>query len=314
VVADALSRVRINMLCLLPRKELYKEVREGYKDSPLSNLIKVVEEKEEPMDKFTIDDGLLYYRTDEYSPWRLCLPDIPFHEIMIHDNHDLAIVGHPGYAKTYSKIARTYYWSNMSSDVRKHIQQCDACQRTKAANRPPQGILHPLPIPSRPWDSIGMDFLGPLSKSKTDNDMILVIIDRLTKMAHFVATQSTVTSKETADLFLRHIFRQYGLPSNIMSDRDPRFTAKFWEALQEALGVRLLISMADHPQTDGQSEAVVKVIQKLLRPFVYQDQDWEELLPTLGNGICLQRYKVVDHSGNTILPQLWVSSDGYHKA
>jgi hypothetical protein len=107
---------------------------------------------------------------------------------VIHDNHDLAIAGHPGYAKMYSKIPRTYYWPNMSSDVRKHVQQCDACQRTKVSNQPPQGMLHPLPIPSRPWESIGMDFLGPLPMSKTGSDMVLGIIDRLTKMAHFVAT------------------------------------------------------------------------------------------------------------------------------
>jgi hypothetical protein len=112
-------------------------------------------------------------------------------------------------------------------------------------------MLYPLPIPSRPWESIGMDFLGSLPKSKTDNDMILIIIDHLTKMAHFVPTQSTVTSKETANLFLQHIFRQHGLPNNIISDRDPRFTAKFWQALQEALGIQLLISTVDHPQTDG---------------------------------------------------------------
>jgi hypothetical protein len=87
VVADALSRVRINMLCPLPTKNLHKEVKEGYKDSPLGNLIKAAEEKEEPMNKYSINDGLLYYRMDEYSPWRLCLPDIPFRETVIHDNH-----------------------------------------------------------------------------------------------------------------------------------------------------------------------------------------------------------------------------------
>jgi Chromo (CHRromatin Organisation MOdifier) domain len=111
--------------------------------------------------------------------------------------------------------------------------------------------------------------------------MILVVIDRLTKMARFIPTRSSVTSKETADLFLREVFRHHGLPSNIVSDRDPRFTAKFWEALQKALGVQLLMSTAEHPQTDGQAEAAVKVIQKLLRPFVFQGQDWEELLPSL---------------------------------
>ena len=126
-----------------------------------------------------------------------------------------------------------------------------------------------------------MDFLGPLPKSISGHDMILIVIDRLTKMARFIATYSTATSKSTAELFLQEVFRHHGLPSNIVSDRDPRFTAKFWKALQKALGIKLLMSTAAHPQTDGQAEATVKIIQKMLRPFVFQGQDWEQLLPTL---------------------------------
>src|SRR5436190_22124274 len=126
-----------------------------------------------------------------------------------------------------------------------------------------------------------MDNLGPVPESATRKDMILIVIDRLTKMARFIPTHSSVTSKETADLFLREVFRHHGLPSNIVSDRDPRFTAKFWGALQKALGVQLLMSTAEHPQTDGQAEATVKIIQKMLRPFVFQGQDWEGLLSTL---------------------------------
>src|ERR1700731_633811 len=171
VVADALSRIRINMLCPLPTKDLEMEIKDGYNHSPLGNLIKEVEgkmettEEETTTTKYTVNDRLLYYRTDEYSPWRLCLPKTPFRDTVIHDNHDLAIAGHPGYAKTYAKIARSYYWPNISTDIRKHVQQCDACQRTKASNQPPAGTLQSLPIPSRSWDSIGMDFLGPLPKS-----------------------------------------------------------------------------------------------------------------------------------------------------
>ena len=281
VVADALSRIRINLLCPLPTRSLRAQVIKGYKNSPLGKLIKEVEKREEPTKRYTIENGLLYYRTDEFGPWRLCLPDIPYRKTVIHDNHDLAIAGHPGYIKTYSRIARAYYWPNMGKDIRKHVQECDACQRTKPSNHPPIGRLHPLPIPGRPWESIGMDYLGPVPKSISGKDMILIAIDRLTKMARFIPTTSSVTSKETADLFLREVFRHHGLPSNIVSDRDPRFTAKFWKALQEALGVELLMSTAEHPQTDGQSEAAVKVIQKLLRPFVFQGQDWEELLPSL---------------------------------
>src|SRR5437667_8583347 len=92
---------------------------------------------------------------------------------------------------------------------------------------------------------------------------------------------STTTSKNIAELFLQEVFRHHGLPLSIVSDRDPRFTAKFWQALQKALGVKLLMSTAGHPQTDGQAEATVKTIQKMLRPFVFQGQDWKELLPTL---------------------------------
>ena len=219
--------------------------------------------------KYTINDRLLYYRTDEYSSQRLCLLKTPFRDIVIHDNHDLAIARYPGYTKTYAKIARSYYQLNISTDIRKYVQQCDACQRTKASNQLLAGILQSLLILSRSQDSIRIDFLGPLPKSKTSKDMILVVIDRLTKIAHFIPIQSTVTSKEIADLFLQNIFRQYSLPLTIISDRDPRFIAKFQTALQEALGIKLLISIADYLQTDGQSEAAVKIIQKLLRPFVY---------------------------------------------
>ena len=120
---------------------------------------------------------------------------------MIHNNHDLAIAGHSGYIKTYAKIARAYYWPNMGKDIRKHVQECDACQRTKSVNHPPIGKLQPLPIPSRAWESIAMDFLGPLPQSISGHDMILIIIDRLTKMAIFIPTYSTASSKDTAELF-----------------------------------------------------------------------------------------------------------------
>ena len=174
-----------------------------------------------------------------------------------------------------------YYWQGMSTSIRKHVRECDACQRTKVTMQPPSGLLQPLPIPERPWRSIGMDFLGPLSKSASGKDMILVIIDRLTKMAHFIPTISIVTSKQMAELFLEYVFRHHGLPENIVSDRDPKFTVKFWQSLNKALGIKLFMSTLNHPQTDGQSEATVKIIQKLLRPFVFQDQDWETLLPSL---------------------------------
>ena len=118
-----------------------------------------------------------------------------------------------------------------------------------------------------------MDFLESLLKSINDKDMILVIIDRLTKMTHFIPTISTIISKQTAELFLKHVFRYHDLLENIISDRDSKFTAKFWQSLNKMLEIKLLMSTSNHPQIDDQSEAAVKIIQKLIKPFVFQDQD-----------------------------------------
>jgi Chromo (CHRromatin Organisation MOdifier) domain len=126
-----------------------------------------------------------------------------------------------------------------------------------------------------------MDFLGPLPHSKKGNNMILVIVDRLTKMAHFIPTKHSITARGTAELFVQHVFVRHGLPDSIVSDRDPRFTANFWNALARILQVTLKMSTAEHPQTDGQTEATVKTIQKLLRPFCLEQQDWEEIIPQL---------------------------------
>ena len=282
VVADALSRIQINALSPLPTKTLNVQVIEGYKKEPFSSLIQRVGEKSGTTERYKIGkDKLLYYRTDEYEPWRLCLPDIPYRKKVIHENHDLAIAGHPGFIQTYAKIARLYYWPGMSADIRRHTKECDSCQRTKPSTQKPSGELQPLPIPARPWQSIGMDYLGPLPVSMNGHDMVLIVVDRLTKMAHFIPTTSNVTSKQTAELFLQYVFRYHGLPENIVSDRDPKFTSRFWKNLTKALGVNILMSTSAHPQTDGQSEATVKIIQKLLKPFCLQDQDWEELLPSL---------------------------------
>jgi hypothetical protein len=214
VVADALSRIHISALSSLSSNSIRKSVVTGYRKDPFKSLIKEMEGKKGAFTRYTVENKLLYYRTDEYEPWRLCIPDIPYRNTIIHENHDLPIAGHPGFVQTYSKIARSYYWPGMSKDIRKHVKECDACQRTKSSNQPPVGELQPLPIPRRPWQSIGMDYLGPVPVSKTGNDMILLAVDRLTKMAHFIPTTTKVTAKETAELFLRYIFLYHGLLSD----------------------------------------------------------------------------------------------------
>ena len=281
VVADVFSRIHISALSSLPNNIIRKSFITGYRKDPFKSLIKEMEEKKGIFTWYTIENKLLYYRIDEYESWRLCILNISYRNIVIYENHDLSIAGHPDFVQIYSKIARSYYWPGMSKDIRKHVKECDACQRTKASSQSSIGELHPLLIPRQSWQSIGMDYLGSVSVSKSGNDMILIAVDRLTKMAYFIPTMMKVTAKETAELFLRYIFQYHGFLDSIVSDRDPKFTSHFWKNLHQILGIKLLMSIAEHPQTDGQSEATVKIVQKLIRPFAFQDQDWETLLPSL---------------------------------
>ena len=147
VVADALSRIHLCALSSLPNASVRSSILKGYQKEPFLSLIKEVEGKRGTYTRYTFEDGLLYYRTDEAEPWRLCLPDTEYRKTVIHENHDIPIAGHPGFVQTYSKIARAYYWPGMHKDIRKHTKECDACQRTKTSTRPPIGELTPLPIP-----------------------------------------------------------------------------------------------------------------------------------------------------------------------
>src|ERR1700737_1588386 len=138
VVADALSRIQINVLCPIPQTGKQRELKRAYKNDSLGDIMKTIQGGG-ASERFCIQNGLLYYRNDEYSNWRLCVPAGTIRNAILHDNHDADIAGHPGILKTYSNIARAYYWPGMSKDVKKHAQECDACQRTKKSQLPPAG-------------------------------------------------------------------------------------------------------------------------------------------------------------------------------
>ena len=137
--------------------------------------------------------------------------------------------------------------------VKECVGTCDTCNRSKPLCHCPHGLLNPLPIPNEPWSSISMDFIVDLPESKTF-DSIFVVVDRLTKMAHFVPCNKSITGEEAARLFLENVYKYHGLPNDIISDRGTQFTSKFWGSLQAAMGTRLKFSNTFHLQTDGQSE------------------------------------------------------------
>ena len=152
----------------------------------------------------------------------------------------------------------------MWKDVKEFVLSCDVCSRSKIPRHRPYGPLHPLPIPHWPWSSVSMDFITDLPLSNA-YDSIFVVVDRLIKMAHFVSCKKTLSSEDTARLFLDNVYRYHGLPNDIVSDRGIQFVSKFWRSLFDILKVEIKLSSAFHPQTDGQVERVNQVLEQYLR-------------------------------------------------
>jgi len=168
----------------------------------------------------------------------------------------------------------------MKREIARYVAECDTCRRVKAEHLKPAGTLQPLPIPIWKWDEIGMDFITGLPKSQRGNDSIWVIVDRLTKSAHFLPVKTTDRTDKLAELYLSRIVCLHGVPTRIVSDRGSQFTSHFWKSLNEAMETKLSFSTAYHPQTDGQTERVNQILEDLLRACVLDyGAKWEKCLP-----------------------------------
>ena len=225
------------------------------------------------------------FQSDNNAWWtsshQLVVPDVStLRSECIEAMHDHPYSGHFGQRKTLDLVRRVFYWPDMKEDVVKYCRACPSCQLNKARNTKPAGLLQPLDIPGRRWESISMDFIVELPLSKAGNDSILVIVDRLSKMTHLVACKTNISSPEVAELFIREVVRLQGWPTSIISDRDPRFVSEFWRHLHQTFGAKLCMSSAYHPQTDGQTERMNRTLEDVLRHYIGPFQsNWEELLP-----------------------------------
>lgn len=167
----------------------------------------------------------------------------------------------------------------MRSTVKHVVQHCGSCQRVKASALKPAGLLHPLPIPTKQWSEVAMDFIVELPATATGKNAIYVFTDKLTKMVHFAATTTKCTATEAAHLFMEKVWLHHGLPVRMVHDRDTRFTSAFWTECFKLLNVKQANSSAYHPQTDGQTERVNRVLEDYLRHYVNEYQsNWDELL------------------------------------
>ncbi|CAL2257126.1 unnamed protein product [Prunus armeniaca] len=200
---------------------------------------------------FHEEDGLRYLG-------KLYVPEIPeLKNEILHEAHYSSYIIHPGSTKMYQDLRRPFWWNGMKRDVAIFVSTCLTCQQVKAEHQKPAGPLQPLPVAQWKWDHITMDFVTGLPRSPRGKDAIWVIVDRLTKSAHFISVKTTYSTETLEKLYIREIVRLHGIPISIVSDRDSKFTSQFWGALKKALGSQLNFSSAFHPQTDGQSERTI---------------------------------------------------------
>ncbi|WZZ14115.1 hypothetical protein YC2023_107204 [Brassica napus] len=201
-------------------------------------------------------------------------------EILKIAHHSILSI-HPGSTKMYQDICRYYHWPGIKRSVAKWIVQCQTCQQIKADHQVPGGLLQNLPIPEWKWESVAMDFVMGLPRAPgRGNDTIWVVVDRLTKTAHFLPIRIVDKVEVLAEVYLKEIVRLHGVPANIVSDRDPRFTAQFWRDFQQVLETDLHMSTAFHPENDGQTERTIRTLEDLLRMSVLDwSGTWEQYLP-----------------------------------
>lgn len=174
--------------------------------------------------------------------------------LILDEFHKSPYVGHPGYQTLITTLRKEYPWSSMKKEVAKYLTRCLECQQGKIDHQHPVGLLHPLPISEWKWETISMDFIIGLPKSKRNNDSIMVVVDKLSKSDHFILVQSTFIAAQISNIFMQNIFRLHGLPKTIISNRDVKFTLVFWRTLFEGLGTYLNFNTAYHPQTDGKTK------------------------------------------------------------
>ncbi|KAF1318323.1 reverse transcriptase, partial [Globisporangium splendens] len=271
------TKLKDNIQSLYPKDDECRLLIAHFDGSSKESLPAKLESK---LARFSYHDGLLWHQLSNFDYPRVYVPhDQDLKLSILHEFHDAPASGHLGREKTFLQVSNVFWWPHQYKWVANYVRSCEQCQRVKPAGKN-KAPLHPLPIPQDCWKSVSMDFVFGFPEDKARNTGVVVFVDRLSKMVHVAPVRKHVTAQETACLFLEHVFRYHGLPESIVSDRDPRFTAAFWRELFRLLGTDLAMSTADHPETDGQTERVNRVVEDILRSIaVDHPRDWSRWLP-----------------------------------
>ncbi|XP_035836015.1 uncharacterized protein LOC118485763 [Helianthus annuus] len=270
-VADALSRRRALLTSLQVRVEWFDNFCALYPDDPdfaeLWNTCRVA-----PTLGHSLQDGFLFNGT------RLCVPKCSLRDSIILEGHQGALAGHFGRDKTLKLIKERFFWPKMGADVNRIVDRCHTCHIAKT-HKSNAGLYTPLPVPEGPWEDVSLDFVVGLPRTQRQKDSIMVVVDRFSKMAHFIPCAKTYDASQIARLYFEEVVRLHGIPRSLTSDRDVKFVGHFWRTLWKKLGSSLNFSSAHHPQSDGQTEVTNRSLGNLLRSLVGSNpKQWDLVL------------------------------------
>lgn len=270
------------------------KIKLAYEADPECNQILLDHSNNDNTSTWKVHDNGMIKRNNIY----LVPNDETIRTYLISSHHDDNMSSHRGVTKTIDLVSRTFYWKHMNKDIKEYVSTCISCQQNKISNHSPLGLLHPIETPEQRWHTITMDLITSLPKTKSGYDCIVVVVDKLTKMAHYIPTVTDINAPKLAKLIVDNVIRLHGLPMEIISDRDPRFTSCFWRELFKHMGTKLKFSTAYHPQSDGQTERTNRTLEEQLRAHVnYHQNNWDEHL-----ALCEFTYNNSKHSSTGYSP------------
>ncbi|XP_047253154.1 uncharacterized protein LOC107843539 isoform X2 [Capsicum annuum] len=275
-----LDETKQGNLMVLPKAQssIVVKVKERQYEDPKMRAIKDGVLKKE-ISAFTIrdNDGVLRING------RLYVLNVGgLREQILIEAHSSGYSIHPGSTKIYKDLREIYWWNKIKEDVTKHVARCMNCKKVKAEHQRPGGLAQNIIIPTWKWEMINMDFVAGLPRTYHKHDSVWVIVDRLTKSAHFLPVKTSYTVEQYAQIYIKEILSFHGFPISIVFDRGAQFTTRFWQTFQNRLGTKVNLSTAFHPKTNGQAERTIQTLEDMLQACVIDfGRNWDEHLPLI---------------------------------
>jgi len=268
------SLINKNAFCCATSDNISKLIKAQKEDQYCQNILSKLRDQSKKLNSslFTLVEGILHFQK------RIIVPS-SLRAWILKSFHDAPTSGHQGIERTFEKLKRFYWWPNMKKDVSNYVLSCNVCSRSKIRRHKPYGKLIPLPIPTKPWEVIGVDFIVSLPSSQ-DCTCIMIVSDHLTKMVHLVPCSDVPSADLTAKLLLFQVFKHHGFPKVIVSDHGSQFSSQFWTSLCDAIRAKPRLATAHHQQSNGQVERANAVIEQYLRCYCSSAQnEWCYYLP-----------------------------------